>query len=140
MAIMASLNGRLACVALAAFAGCTSAAENPADRQPKTAVQEQDYTFTPKAERKYGQVRDPAAPTIGQLKARGLKQSGWDADMYSCGPACDAVYAYAIFFGNRRTYPAKNEHLYTCPNPEKAMAQDEWRCTKFAGIRNPRNG
>ena len=128
---------RIACIPIAAMAACSSEAETPPKRQPKIVVQDQDFTFTPSPARKYAQVKDAAAPTIGQLKARGLKQSGWDADMYACGPACDAVYAYAVFMGHQHKYPAKSQHLYTCPNPEKAMPQDDWRCIKFAGIRGP---
>jgi hypothetical protein len=116
-------------LALAACSGSPSA-------QPAN----ESYTFTPEASRRYPQVMTPNAPTVAQLRRRGLEQSGWDAEPYACGPACDAVHIYAIFMGRRHQHPALSEHRYTCPNPRERMNpnemnQDEWRCVDYGSMR-----
>lgn len=102
------------------------------DRQP-TKSGAAGYGFTPDPRRQYPSVVDRGAPTIADLKARGLEQTGWDAIRYACGPACDAVYPYAVFFGRRARHPATNAHLFTCPNPGRPGPQETWRCAPFAG-------
>jgi hypothetical protein len=94
-------------------------------------VSDDQYRFKPNPSRAHEPVNDPNAPTIRELKTKGLTNSGWDAEMYACGPACDAVYAYAVFIGRRGAPPEPVEHLYTCPNPGTFIAQDEWRCRTF---------
>jgi hypothetical protein len=118
-------------VATAIIAGCSEGLR--AGNEVNKATE--NFEFTPDERRKYPQVADADAPTVAELKRRGLVQTDWDADMYSCGPACDAVYAYAIFMGRRNRYPAQNEHLFTCPNPETAGDVDQWRCVPFSGKR-----
>jgi hypothetical protein len=123
----------LAAVMLALIPACEAGDSPPGNRQQAIAGGPEDYTFVPDPARKYPPVTDPAAPTVKALKARGLKQSGWDAEPFSCGPACDAVYPYAIFMGRQAKLPTPAEHRFTCPNPETPGEQEEWRCMPYAG-------
>ena len=117
---------------LAFVPACEAPDSPPGKGQQVIAGTSEDYTFEPDPARKYPPVTDPAAPAVKALKAQGLAQSGWDAEPFSCGPACDAEYIYAIFMGRQAKLPTPAEHRFTCPNPETPGEQEEWRCMPYA--------
>lgn len=123
-----------AAVMLALISSCEAQDCPQGKRQQVIAGGPDGYTYEPDPARKYPSVTDPAAPTVAALKAQGLEQSGWDAEPFACGPACDAVYTYAIFMGRRSELPTPAEHRYACPNPEAPGEQEEWRCMPYAGL------
>lgn len=133
--MMMTLPNRIffAAVMLALASSCGTGDGSPDNRQRGIAGGPDDYTYEPDPARRYPPVTDPTAPTVAALKRQGLEQSGEESEPFACGPACDAVYTYAIFMGRRAELPTPAEHRYTCPNPEVAGEQEEWLCMPFSG-------
>lgn len=94
--------------------------------------------FKPDPKREYPSVLRVDAPTIGDLKKRGFQEVNQDAEPFACGPACDAVYTYGRFMGERKKWPERSVYKFTCPNPKSSAADDNWRCVPFAGVRSAR--
>jgi hypothetical protein len=97
-----------------------------------------DSVFKPDPKREYPSVSNAAAPTIGNLKKRGFQEVNQDGEPFACGPACDAVYIYARFMGERKKWPERSVYRFTCPNPKSSVADDAWQCVPFTGIRSAR--
>ena len=107
-----------------------------------------DWEYRAIPERQYRPVADANAPTIGELEDRGLVNVVYDGEMYACGPACDAVYVYAYFYGPEKRqftcYRKAGEGLksclpqiaefaeYVCPEPRKPLKLNEWPCRRLS--------
>ncbi|HEY5710825.1 MAG TPA: hypothetical protein VIT38_02925 [Allosphingosinicella sp.] len=77
-----------------------------------------------RAELMANRILDPAAPTVADLRRRGLDRVDDEPMGWSCGPDCIADGFIAIYMGREtRRGP---ERLFICPVGEGDM--ETWRC------------
>jgi hypothetical protein len=79
------------------------------------------------------QIIDPAAPTVGLLKRRGLvriddEPAGWS------GPNGEIIDGFsAIYMGKNVASPTENDRQFICPSSDQEM--DNWKCQAW-GVSN----
>ena len=104
---------------------------------------DQDCSFTLDPDRIYPQVNDPAAPTIAELRARGLDELDADLEWLTCGAgdySAHGQHNHAYFMGHRRNPEGRielSDYQFTCPNPEEAIPKEQLRCGPFVGFSKP---
>jgi hypothetical protein len=94
--------------------------------------------FSPDPHRIYPPVSQKEAPTVAQLEKRSLQIVDADGEQFASCPSCDGVYNYAIFVGRRGERGGRgnsSKYLFTCPNPQRAVPQDQWQRAPFAGFK-----